>query len=144
MLVKHAHALGDADRFGSTVEDVRRYGFGEDPAFNVLLAEQDNEVVGLVVFFYVFSTWRGRLGVYVQDIHVVEAVRASGTGRRLLAAAAAQGRADGCTHLRLSVATENGRARTFYERIGLDHQAHEVIYQAAGEDFDHLADRLES
>lgn len=135
-----ARTIGDADKFRSTEDDIRRYGFGEPRHFEALLAEAQGSAVGLVLFFRTFSTWRGRPGLYVQDLHVVERFRGAGLGRRLLAAAARRGRAAGCTHLRLSVRPDNDQALAFYRRMGLDVRDDEFICQVGDAAFDLLAD----
>lgn len=135
LLTDLAVTLGAAEAFHGSANDIRRHGFGERPGFHSLIAEAGTEAVGLALFFYTYSSWRGRLGVYVQDLHVVEAYRGSGLGRRLLAAAAKQGHTDGCTHLRLSVDPNNARAVAFYRRMGLKRKLDEAIHEAAGPAF---------
>lgn len=135
-----AQTLGDADKFRSTADDILRYGFEEAPHFEVLIAEETGAAVGLVLFFRTFSTWRGRPGLYVQDLHVVERCRGRGLGRKLLAAAARKGRSVGCTHLRLSVHPDNESALAFYRRLGLDLHGDEFICQVADAAFDLLAE----
>ena len=50
--------------------DLRRYGFGQRPYFEVLLADHDGQAVGFALFFHNFSTWAGRPGIYVEDLFV--------------------------------------------------------------------------
>lgn len=135
LLADLAMTLGAAESYRGTADDIRRHGFGDRPGFRSLIAVTDGEPVGLVLFFHTYSSWRGRLGVYVQDLHVVEDHRGSGLGRRLLAAAARQGHADGCTHLRLSVDPDNARAVAFYRRMGLKRKLDEAIHEASGSAF---------
>lgn len=134
-----ARTLGDEDRFRSTADDILRYGFGAARHFEALIAERRGRAVGLVLFFRTFSTWRGRPGVYVQDLHVTDRCRGQGLGRRLLAAAARHARSAGCTHLRLSVDPDNTSALAFYRRLGLDVRGDEFICQVADAAFDLLA-----
>lgn len=140
LLADLVRTLTGAEDCGSSVEDILHYGFGETPHFEVLIAEAEGAAVGLVLFFYNYSTWRGRLGIYVQDIHVVEPFRSRGLGRSLLAAAARRGRAMGCTHLRLSVDPENDSALAFYQRMGLEVRDDEAICQVSGIAFHLLAE----
>jgi len=79
MLRALAAGLGMADQISSTAEDIRLHGFGERPAFEALIAEQDGEPLGLSLYFSSFSSWNGKRGVYLQDIFVDQ--RARGTGR---------------------------------------------------------------
>ena len=138
LLADLAHTLGAPGKFHATVDDIRRYGFGSAPQFEVLLAKVDGTPVGLVLYFFTFSSWRGRPGVYVQDLHVLARHRGGGIGRRLLAAAAARGRAAGCTHLRLSVDADNAAGRGFYDGLGFRHRHDETIHEIAGAEFDRL------
>ena len=71
------------------------YGFGEQPAFDALIAEVDGDFAGMCLFFPSFSTWRGRPGVYVQDLFVEERFRGAGVGVALLRGTAALSRARG-------------------------------------------------
>ena len=134
-----ARATGEEDKVSSTTDDFLRFGFGTQPAFHTLLAEQDGSPVGLSLWFYNFSTWRGSMGVFLQDLYVDSELRGSGLGRRLLAATAQIGVADGATHLRLSVATDNAAARQFYQHLGFTLRDDERTYQISDEVFAGLA-----
>ena len=60
-LVAMAHDVDKQAKITSTADDIRRHGFGDDPAFEVLLAEIDGAFAGLCLSFQSFSTWRGEL-----------------------------------------------------------------------------------
>ncbi len=138
-MVELAVAIGMPGKVASSVADIREQGFGPDPAFEALIAEQDGAAVGLCLFFESFSSWDGRRGVYIQDIYISEAARGLRLGRRLLAEAAAISRARGGSYLRLSVEAENDQAQVFYKRVGLAWSKNERIYQVRGDDFVALA-----
>ena len=144
MLVGLSRAVGDEDKIVSSPDDIRRHGFGDDPAFHALLAEQDGESVGLSLFFYSYSTWLGRLGVYIQDLYVDSSARGTGVGQQLIAETARIAKRRGANHLRLSVYHDNTGAQAFYQRIGMRHRDDELIYQADGRIFDALATTGES
>ena len=139
MLVGLSHAVGDRDKMVSTVYDIRSHGFADPPAFHALLAELDGRTVGLSLFFYSFSTWLGRPGVYIQDLYVDTPARGTGLGQRLVAETARIARAYGADHLRLSVYHDNPEAQRFYRRIGMRHRDDELIFQADGGSFEALA-----
>ncbi|RWL42302.1 MAG: GNAT family N-acetyltransferase, partial [Mesorhizobium sp.] len=67
--------IGAHQEITSTPDDLRRYGFGASPAFSTLIAEVGGEFAGLCLHFPIFSTWRGRPGVYVQDLYVEDRFR---------------------------------------------------------------------
>jgi ribosomal protein S18 acetylase RimI-like enzyme len=140
-LVRHlAVTTGQQHRFHSDVEDFLKFGFSNDPQFEALLAEQDGSVIGLCLFFYDFSSWRGELGVYIQDLVVDDKARSRGVGRLLLRIAAHRGRQHGATHLRLTVEHDNETAIRFYEKLGLKESSSERIYTAFDDDFLNLAE----
>ena len=83
-LVGIADTVKERHKLKSTPDDIRRFGFGERPAFETLIAEIDGQFAGCCLYFPSFSTWIGRPGVYVQDFYVAEAFRGQGVGERLL------------------------------------------------------------
>ena len=142
-LLQHlAYSTGLRQKFISRTEDFLRFGFCEEPKFQVLLAEQDDVVVGLTLFFYNFSSWRGELGVYIQDLVVDSDVRAAGIGRQLVRETARHAVEQGATHLRLSVDRDNHKAMRFYEKIGLQESSDESIFAAYEGDFLNLVEAV--
>ena len=139
-----AEIMGEPHKVMSTPDDIRRFGFGEKPAFQALIAEAGGTFAGLCVFFPSFSTYRGRPGVYVQDLFVAEDFRRSGVGAQLLQHLAALTRQRGGCYIRLAVAAGNLRAQAFYTRLGLDHSDAEQIHAAYDEAFSALADAGEA
>ncbi|MBA3448193.1 MAG: GNAT family N-acetyltransferase [Pseudaminobacter sp.] len=135
-----ATVMGEREKVVSTPDDIRRYGFGERPAFEALLAETDGAVAGVCVFFSSFSTYLGRPGVYVQDLFVDERFRGLGVGAMLLKRLAALTHERGGCYIRLSVDAGNAQAQAFYTRLGLAHSGAEQIRAAYGEAFLALAD----
>ncbi|MEM1048265.1 MAG: GNAT family N-acetyltransferase [Pseudomonadota bacterium] len=142
LLTDLAATLDETDAFRAREEDLVKGGFGTAPAFHVILAEIEAQPVGITLFFRTFSSWRGQAGLYIQDLHVVEACRGMGYGRLLLSAAASFGRQSGCTHLRLSVAVANAAGRSFYRRIGMQERDDEIICQIADSAFDRLTEEF--
>jgi ribosomal protein S18 acetylase RimI-like enzyme len=134
-LKKMAADMGAGAKFVSGIEDVRRHGFGDAPAFEVLLAEADGAFAGLCLTFPSFSTWMGKPGLYVQDLFVADAFRGRRIGERLLRAAAQRGRARGAGYMRLSVDVDNVRAQAVYDRLGIRHSRSEQIHMIKDADF---------
>ena len=113
-----AVTLGKGNAITSTAEDIERFGFGEDPRFEALLAFEGGEAVGLALYFFEFSTWRGRPGVYVQDMYVAPAMRGRGLGRELMEAVVRRSRERGGRYVKLSVYDGNEQAIGFYRTLG--------------------------
>ena len=138
MILALARDVGASDRIQCTVDDFRRFGFSATPSFYALIAEQGSEAVGLCLYFFSYSSWKGRLGVYVQDLYVSDSQRGTGLGRRLIAETARQAGERGAVYLRLSVDQANAAAKSFYSRIGLQLAEQECIFKAVYEGFDAL------
>ncbi|OCP00586.1 MULTISPECIES: GNAT family N-acetyltransferase [unclassified Ensifer] len=134
--------LGMQAKITSTVEDFRRCGFGPEAAFGSFVAEAGGELVGLCLYFPIFSTWRGRPGVFVQDLYVDEGLRGQGIGERMLREAASWSKARGGDYLRLTVDAENFAAQRFYERLGITWQKADHEHAAYGDAFRALAEGL--
>lgn len=139
MVVALAQHIGKAEFVTSSVESIRSGGFGAKPAFEALIADRGGEAVGLALFFYEFSTWRGRRGVFVQDLYVAEDMRGTGLGRRLLAELAARGAKEGADYIKLSVEATNHPAAAFYERLGFEERKSERIFALADGAFNAFA-----
>jgi len=134
-----AETVKERHKLKSSPDDIRRYGFGERPAFETLIAEIDGRFAGCCLYFPSFSTWLGRPGVYVQDFYVVDAFRGRGVGEGLLRRLAAVTRRRGGCYIRLAVDTQNHRAQAFYARNGIAHSETEQIHAAYDDAFDRLA-----
>ena len=141
-IVRLVRDLAEYERLAHGVRiseaDVLRDGFGKRPWFECLLAEVDGEAVGFALFFHNYSTFEGRPGIYLEDIHITEAARGLGIGRRLIGALAGLALERGCRRLDLSALHWNP-ARGFYERLGFHPMAEWVPYRADGDALQRLA-----
>ncbi|MBB3064867.1 GNAT family N-acetyltransferase [Limibacillus halophilus] len=102
-----------------TPEFIERWAFGSAPAFELLVAETDSGVVGYLAFYRAFSLFKGGPVLLIENVYVREALRGQRLGRKLLAAAAAEGRRRGYIRLELNVRGDNPKTIAFYEGLGL-------------------------
>jgi ribosomal protein S18 acetylase RimI-like enzyme len=135
--------IGAHQEITSTADDLRRYGFGEKPAFSTLIAEIGGEFAGLCLSFPIFSTWMGRPGVYIQDLYVEDRFRGRKIGEKLLRRVARDCRRDGGAYLRLSVDADNDGAKAFYERLGIAWAPYEQTQKIIGDAFFAFADAVQ-
>jgi ribosomal protein S18 acetylase RimI-like enzyme len=135
-----ARHVGMTDLLASTPANLANALFGDDPPLQGIVAELASEYAGMSLFFRTYSTWFGRVGVYVQDIFVEPRFRGRGVGDSLLRQVAALTRAKGAAYLRLTVDARNHSALRFYQRMGLEHTEADQSYAAFGPAFDALAD----
>jgi GNAT superfamily N-acetyltransferase len=102
----------------ATAEDLLRDGFGPMPRFHCLLAEWDGEVAGFALYFYNYSTWKGRPGIYLEDIFVWPHLRKLGIGKALLVEVARIAVREHCGRYEWQVLDWNQPAIDFYESLG--------------------------
>jgi len=62
-----------------TVADLERDGFGDNPLFYTFIAETDNQIVGMALYYYRYSTWKGKT-IHLEDLIVKEKMRGTGLG----------------------------------------------------------------
>lgn len=132
----------EPDAVKTTPEDLLRDGFGEQPQFEVLIAERDEEPVGFALFFTTYSTWKGRPSLYLEDLFVIDSARKHGVGRALMAKLAAICVERGYQRLELQVLDWNP-AREFYHRLGMGHMNEWLPYRLSGQALHALATQSE-
>ncbi len=110
------------DAVNATVEDLARDGFGDKPAFHVLIAEDAEGPAGFALYFFTYSTWEGRSCLYLEDLFVRPAFRGRGIGLALMRALAAEAVTRGCPRFQWQVLDWNQPAIEFYQRFGADVQ----------------------
>ena len=100
-----------------TVEDLVRDGFGQQPLFYTFIAEVNDEIVGMALYYYRYSTWKGRT-IHLEDLIVKENMRGSGVGMALYSEIMAQGKRDGVRRIEWNVLDWNTPAIDFYVKSG--------------------------
>ncbi|MEQ9463404.1 MAG: GNAT family N-acetyltransferase [Haliea sp.] len=118
MLRALAESQGQAEKYHGSSAALAHFGFGSEPAFHARLATDGDQAVGMVLYFWEFSTWRAQRGVYIQDLFVNPQQRGTGLATRLLVEAAEHGREVDAAYLRLALDHANLRAARFYQRLG--------------------------
>lgn len=107
-----SEALADADSLG----EFGPFGLGR---FDALVADGgDGVLAGLCLYTWSFSGWRGKAGLFMEDLYVAPDWRRSGLGRKLVAAAAECESPHGAHFIKLEVASDNHKALAFYGRAG--------------------------
>jgi GNAT superfamily N-acetyltransferase len=122
-----------------TERDVHDALFGPQPVAETILAFLGEEAVGFALFFQNFSTFRGRAGLYLEDLFVVPAARGLGVGKTLLAFLARTARERGCARMEWSVLDWNTPAMEFYRTLGAESMDDWVGFRLAEEDLEALA-----
>ncbi|MBV9088075.1 MAG: GNAT family N-acetyltransferase [Acidobacteriaceae bacterium] len=102
----------------ATEEDLRRDGFGPEPKFRVVIADWEQRPAGFAFFFHYYSTWRGRPGLYLEDLFVRPEFRGKGIGKALLKYLAGIAVRENCYGMRWQVLDWNTPAIDFYKALG--------------------------
>ena len=137
------HALARYERLEShcksTPERLREELFGPHAVIGCVLAWERNEStcaerpVGFALYFYNFSTFLTRRGLYLEDLFVVEDARRRGYGRALIRHLARKALEEGCGRFDWSVLDWNQPAIDFYERLGAEVMPDWRICRLSGE-----------
>lgn len=113
-LAKYENAL---DQVTNTVEAMEEDGFGDNPIYGLLVADKGGELVGISIYYYRYSTWKGKR-LYLEDIFVAESERGTGIGKELFQRTVEIGKQTKCTGMMWQVLDWNKPAFEFYKRYG--------------------------
>ena len=114
----YLRSLGDTTDFKLNAQTYLRDGFGTNPAFSGLAAEQNDGIVGYLLYHFGYDTDNAMRILHVVDLYVDKSVRRQGVGKALMSAAAELSRDAGGMQLFWSVYVNNKMAASFYESLG--------------------------
>jgi len=120
-------------------DDFRKALFGAESNAHALMAFVDDAAVGLALYFYNFSTFAGRRGIYLEDIFVEPEHRGRGIGSALLRRLASIAKDQNCGRMEWSVLTWNQPSIDFYHRLGAVTLDDWRIFRLHGEPLEQLA-----
>ena len=100
-----------------TIDDLIRDGFSENPLFQCFVAEVENEIIGMALYYYRYSTWKGKT-IHLEDLIVKESKRGTGAGFALYKEIIKQGKAENVRRIEWNVLDWNTPAIDFYEKSG--------------------------
>jgi GNAT superfamily N-acetyltransferase len=123
----------------ATAADLVRDGFGPTPRFEAAIAEWDGEPAGFALWFYSYSTFEGRHGLYLEDLFVRPAHRGRGLGKALLVHCARVALAQGCARYQWQVLDWNTPSIELYERLGARRLPQWLSMRVEGEALERLA-----
>ena len=102
-----------------TVEELEEDGFGQNPIYELLVAEQEGEIIGVALFYEKYSTWKGRC-TYLEDLIVTESKRGIGAGKALFEAVISHSKNKKSGRMEWQVLDWNKPAIDFYKSYGAE------------------------
>lgn len=113
----------------ATVDDITESIFGASSTVSAVICEQDAHPIGFAVYFYNYSTWLGKNGLFLEDLYVTPSARGIGAGKALLKHLAKIALARGCGRFEWNVLDWNTPSIAFYESIGAKPQSEWIGYR---------------
>lgn len=99
------------------LDDLKRDGFGINPLFEVILAEESNKILGMAFYYFSYSTWKGKC-IYLEDIIVKSAYRGKGIGKQLFLEVMKRAKDTNARRMQWQVLDWNSDAIEFYKNLG--------------------------
>lgn len=116
----------------ATEERLRATLFSDPPAAHCLIALVDGRPVGFAIYFFNYSTFLARPGLYLEDLFVKPAHRGDGIGKALLLRLAKEANARGCGRMEWSVLDWNEPAIGFYRKLGAVPMSEWTVFRLTG------------
>lgn len=122
LILEFIRALAEYEKLShevvATEAGLRETLFGKDVKTYVVIAEEDEKPAGFALFFYNYSTFLGKRGIYLEDLFVKQEYRGKGIGKALLKHLAAKALKEGCGRLEWWVLDWNAPSIEFYKSLG--------------------------
>ena len=117
LIVELAVFEKEPDAVEVTVEDIIKDGFSDSPKFKTFVAEEDNKIIGMALFYERYSTWKGK-AIHLEDLMVTQSKRGIGAGKALYTSVLKYAYENGCKRVAWEVLDWNEPAIKFYESKG--------------------------
>ncbi|MFT6287533.1 MAG: GNAT superfamily N-acetyltransferase [Alcanivorax sp.] len=121
------------DEVVATPADIARALFCDHPTTHGLICEEDGVAIGFAIYFYNYSTWTGKNGLFLEDLYIRPEHRGTGAGKALLKHLAEHAVKVGCARFEWNVLDWNEPAIKFYQSFGAEPQNEWVGYRLSGQ-----------
>jgi GNAT superfamily N-acetyltransferase len=122
----------------ATVDDIKNSFFGLKVSTYALICECNHQPIGFAVYFFNYSTWQGKSGLYLEDLYVTPTARGLGAGKALFRELANIAKNNKCGRFEWSVLDWNKPAIEFYEALGATAKSEWLGYRLVEQQFDSL------
>ncbi|GIZ09146.1 GNAT family N-acetyltransferase [Flavobacterium sp. UMI-01] len=114
-----AHFEKEPQAVELTTDQLLQDGFGKNPLFEVFVAEQNGKIIGMALYYYKYSTWKGK-SIHLEDLIVTASERGNGVGQKLLETMVALAQKEKVKRLEWNVLDWNTPAIDFYQQSGAE------------------------
>ncbi len=125
-----------------TADELANHLFGEKPLIEAIVAQTPTDIIGFALFFYNYSTFLTKPGIYLEDVFVLPEYRGQGIGKALLSHLAQIAVDRNCGRLEWTVLDWNESAIGFYQRMGASVLPDWRICRVTGDALDEMASSL--
>lgn len=127
------------DDIVTTPDSLREALFGSNSNVETIIGYVDEKPVAFALYFYNFSTFKGKRGLYLEDIFVIPEMRGNGVGKKLLKRLAQIAKENDCARFEWSVLDWNEPAINFYKSIGAKPMDEWTVYRLTEKEIKNLA-----
>lgn len=138
-LITELAVYENLEQFVVATKEILKDSLFHKKAAYALIAEYEGTPIGYAIYFFNFSTFTGRAGIYLEDIYVKPEYRGKGYGKSLLSAVAEKAGERGCPRLEWACLNWNKPSISFYESLGAQHMEEWRTYRLTDEAIEKLA-----
>jgi GNAT superfamily N-acetyltransferase len=124
----------------ATESSIRDSIFGPESSAKALICEKSGIPIGYAIYFFNYSTWLGKHGLYLEDLYISQTERGFGAGKALLKYLARIAVSKDCGRFEWSVLDWNQPAIDLYKSLGAEPQNEWIVYRLSGQKLLDLAD----
>jgi len=144
-LLEQIHELASFEKLDqevqATIESLNEAFFGSAAAAGALMAREGTDVAGYAIYFFTFSSFVGRRGIWLEDVYVRPQYRQHGLGRRLIESVAKVGAQRNCGRFEWTALNWNKTALDFYEKLGAKQLSEWILLRLNADGLRNLAGR---
>ncbi len=117
LITKLAIHENSVNKLKLSEDDLYNYMFGNSPILFAIIAEDNNEAIGIAMYYYRISTWVGK-SVHLEDLYVDEKARGKGVGKKLFKKLLSISKETNAKRMEWEVSRNNSEGAKFYESQG--------------------------
>ena len=106
------------DQVTNTIERLENDGFGNQPVYDLFVAESENKIIGMAITYFRYSTWKGK-NLYIEDLIINEKFRREGIGLKIFEELKKFAKNRSCVGISLQVLDWNKIGINFYKKLNM-------------------------